>query len=133
MSSKGFHKAIFAALVSSLLLTVFLATPAVAQGDPRGEPVFESQEGSGYEIYEDGTFVIGGDVIGSCDAVLQETQQTGTQPSGEVLRQVEICTEAGFPPEGSESLPETGGPPLSILVASGLLLGAALCSLGIRR
>jgi LPXTG-motif cell wall-anchored protein len=132
MSSRGLRKVLFPTLLPALLVTVLLASPAMAQEEHGGEPVYTSQEGPGYEVYEDGTFVIGGDVVGNCGAVLQETRQTGRDPSPEILRQVEVCTEAGFPPRGSESLPETGGP-LFPIIAIALLLSSALCFLGVRR
>lgn len=135
MSNKGPRKALFLSVLVSLLVAVLLASPAVAvaQGLPKGDPAYTSQEGLGYEVYEDGTLIIGGDVLGSCDTVLQEVQQTGAKPTQEILRQVEVCTEAGFPPPGSESLPETSGPPLLIIATLGLLLSGALCFRGIRR
>ena len=96
-------------------------------------PVFRSREGPGYEVFKDGTLVIGGDVVGHCNAVLQEARQTGAAPGPELLRQVDVCTEAGFPPHGSASLPDTGGPPL-LTAAGALLLGTcALGFLGSRR
>ena len=134
MRNKGHREALFPALLASLLVAVLLASPAAAQGLPEGDPVYTSQEGSGYEVYEDGSLIIGGDVLGSCDTVLQSIQQGPLKPSRETYTQVEICEEAGFSVPGSESLPETGGPPLPIIAALGLLLlGGALCSLGVRR
>ena len=79
-------------------------------------------------MYEDGT-IIGGDVQGSRDMVLQEVQQTGAKPPREIYRQVEACEEAGFSVPGSESLPETGGPSLPVVAAPGLILSCALCRL----
>jgi hypothetical protein len=119
-------------LSRTLLLSIFamllFASPAAAQEE---EPILTSPKDAGkgerYEVFKDGTFVIGGDVVGHCSAVLQEAQQTGTAPSPEILRQVEVCTKAGFPPRGSASLPDTGGPPF-LTVAGALLLGT--CALG---
>ena len=111
---------------------MLLAPTASAQGLPEGEPIYTSQQGSGYEVYEDGTLITGGDVLGSCDKVLQEVQQTGAKPTRGILREVEICEEAGFSVPGSESLPETGGPPVAATLAALLLVGAILL-LGVRR
>lgn len=119
-------------VVVAVLVATLSTGPAGAQEDGTGEPVFVSRQGSGYEVYDDGTFVIGGDVVGSCDAVLQETRQTDMKPGREILRQVEICTEAGFPPPGSAALPDTGGPPL-LAIATAMIAGGFLCVLGVRR
>ncbi len=77
--------------------------------------------------------MIGGDVVGDCGLLLQEVQATGRAPSSELLRQVEVCTKAGFPPPGSDTLPDTGGPPFLIVAAALLLCICALGSLGVRR
>lgn len=132
MSSKGRRKILLLAILPSLLAAALFAPPAAAQGSP-GDLVYKTQEGSGYELYEDGTLIIGGDMNGSCDTVLQEVRQTGAKPDREILRQVEICEEAGFHVPGSESLPETSGPPLLIVAALGLLVGCPLLLLGTRR
>jgi len=55
------------------------------------------------------------------------------KPTQETYTQIEVCEEVGFSVPGSESLPETGGPPLLIIATLGLLLGGASCSLGVRR
>ncbi len=100
--------------------------PILTQGRPRST-------GEGYEVYKDGTFVIGGDVVGDCGLLLQEVQATGRAPSSGLLREVEVCTKAGFPPPGGDALPDTGGPPFSIVGAALLLCICALGSLGVRR
>ena len=95
--------------------------------------MFTSHEGQGYEVFKDGTFVIGGDVVGDCNLLFQEVRQTGRVPTSELLRQVEVCKKAGFPLPGSGSLPDTGGSPF-LIVGGALLLGiCALGSLGVRR
>ena len=72
-------------------------------------------------------------MLGSCDTVLQSVRQGPLKPTRETYTQIEVCEEMGFPVPGSESLPETGGPPLLIIATLGLLLGGALRSLGVRR
>ncbi len=129
ISRDGYRTPLSRVLVLCILATLVFASPAIGQG----KPVFTSQEGPGYEVFKDGTLVIGGDVVGHCSAVGQSARQTGTAPGPELLRQVDICTEAGFPPRGSDALPDTGGPPFST-AAGALLLGTcALGFLGSRR
>ena len=111
MGSKGVREALLPALLASLLAAVLLAPAAAAQGLPEGEPIYTTQRGQGYEVYADGSLNIGGDVLGSCDTVLQEVQQTRAEPTREIYMQIEVCEDAGFPVPGSESLPETGGHP----------------------
>jgi hypothetical protein len=88
-----------------------------------------------YQVLDDGTFIIGGDVVGDCRTLLEDAEASGTAASREVARQAEACTEAGFPPRGAP-LPGTGGPSLA-LVGSAALLGAwmlaPLCRRGLRR
>jgi hypothetical protein len=121
-------------LLLALLAVLLFASAATAQEE---EPILTSpkdaREGEGYEVYKDGTFVIGGDVVGDCGLLLQEVQATGRAPSSELLRQVEVCTKAGFPPPGSDALPDTGGPPFLIVAAALLLCICALGSLGVGR
>ena len=122
-----------------LLLALLLAVPhfASAATAQEEEPILTSPKdarpGQGYEVYKDGTFVIGGDVVGDCGLLLQEVQATGRAPSSGLLREVEVCTKAGFPPPGSDALPDTGGPPFLIVAAALLLCVCALGSLGVRR
>ena len=122
-----------------LLLALLLAVPhfASAATAQEEEPILTSPKdarpGQGYEVYKDGTFVIGGDVVGDCGLLLQEVQATGRPPSSGLLREVEVCTKAGFPPPGSDGLPDTGGPPFLIVAAALLLCICALGSLGVRR
>ena len=121
-------------LLALLLAVPHFASAATAQEE---EPILTSPKdarpGQGYEVYKDGTFVIGGDVVGDCGLLLQEVQATGRAPSSGLLREVEVCTKAGFPPPGSDALPDTGGPPFLIVAAALLLCVCALGSLGVRR
>jgi hypothetical protein len=119
-------------LLTSLLAAVLLAPTASAQGLPEGEPIYTTQRGQGYEVYADGSLNIGGDVLGSCDTVLQSVRQGPLEPTRETYMQIEACEEAGFQVPGSESLPETGGPPVLAALAV-LLAGGAILSLGVRR
>jgi hypothetical protein len=114
-------------LLTLLLAMLLFASPATAQEEPILTSPKDAREGEGYEVFKDGTFVIGGDVVGDYSLVLQEVQATGTAPSPEILRQVEVCTKAGFPPRGGASLPDIGGPPF-LIVAGALLLG--ICAVG---
>jgi len=132
MSMGGVRKASLPVLLAYLLVAALLAPPAAAQG-PEGEPIHKTREGQGFELYADGTLIIGGDVVGSCEALVREARPKPVKPGRELLRQVEACEEAGFPVPGSESLPETGGPILPIFAALGLILGCVLCRLGTRR
>lgn len=120
-------------LLVAVLVAVLAASPAAAQGSSEDEPIYETRKGSGFELYEDGTLIIGGDVAGSCDTVLETFRLTDERPPRDVYKQVEACEEFGFRVPGSESLPETGGPSLPVLAALGLVLSCALCGLAVRR
>ena len=50
-------------LLLAMLAALLFASPALGQE----KPVFTSHEGPGYEVFKDGTFVIGGDVVGDCN------------------------------------------------------------------
>ena len=116
----------------SMLAVLLFASPTTAQG-PEGEPIYKTREGQGFELYADGTLIIGGDVVGSCEALVREARPKPLKPTRDLLRQAEACEEAGFRVPGSDALPDTGGPPL-LIVAGALLLGTCvLGSLGVRR
>ena len=134
---KNFPPTLLTLLLVALPVTVLLAPPAAAQG-PEGEPIYESpegsvREGSGFELYADGSLNIGGDVLGSCETVLETFRRTGERPTRDTYRQVEACEEFGFQVPGSESLPETGGPSLPVVATLGSILACALCLLATRR
>lgn len=97
-------------------MAVLLATPAATQG-PEGEPIYKTREGQGFELFADGTLIIGGDVVGSCETLVREARPKPVKPDREFLRQIEACEEAGFRVPGSEYLPETGGPSLPMVAA----------------
>jgi hypothetical protein len=84
-----------------------------------------------YQVLEDGTFIIGGDVVGDCRTLLEDADVSGTADSPEIAKQVEACTEAGFPPRGV-SLPGTGGPSPALFGAAALLGACVLGSLFLR-
>ena len=126
-------KILFIALAPSLIAVTLLAAPAAAQGS-EDEPIYSTKKGPGYELYADGSIVVGGDVASSCDTVLESFLETNEEdPPRDTYRQVAICEEFGFEVPGSESLPETGGPPLPVVAALGLVLACTLCRLATRR
>ena len=85
-----------------------------------------------YQVLEDGTFIIEGDVVGECRSLLEDAEASGTAQSPEIARQVEACTKAGFPPRGAP-LPDTGGASLALVGAAVVLGVCALGLLGILR
>ena len=134
-----------------LLAAILLATaasPALAQqvAPPDGSafPRNESSLYSGaYEVTEDGDLIYGGDVGFECEDLVRmgapaEPGAEDVAVDGGVVEPltreaVELCAEAGFPPEGARlggsapsgaRLPETGGP--GPPAAMGLLLAGAL-------
>ena len=120
-------------LLLVLPAVLLFAPPATAQEEPILTSPKDARQGEGYEVFKDGMFVIGGDVVGDCNLLFQEVRQTDRAPSPELLRQAEVCKKAGFPPPGSDALPDTGGPAFSIVAAALLLCICALGSLGVRR
>jgi hypothetical protein len=89
-------------------------SPAIAQvADPEGTP------GSPLEVTEDGKLIYGGDVVYECaivgSGIVMPAENSSPEPRAELgrtnRRAIELCTEAGFPPAGTEgdALPETGG------------------------
>lgn len=89
-------------------------SPAMAQAANPGGPV-----GSPLEVTEDGKLIYGGDVVYECAIVgsgivmLAENSSPETRAELERTNElaIELCTQAGFPPAGTEgeALPETGG------------------------
>jgi hypothetical protein len=120
-------------LLLALLAVLLFASPVAAQEEPILTSPKDARQGEGYEVFKGGRFVIGGDVVGDCNLLFQEVRQIGRAPSSELLRQAEVCKKAGFPPPGSDALPDTGGPPLLIVAGALLLCICALGSLGVRR
>lgn len=126
----------FLAAVLSVVLATISVSPALAQlaGDAPPPP--------GYQVKEDGTLVIGGDVVVSCSQVgLEDPYLKAGGP------EARACEAAGFggaagpspggapAPEASASaLPETGGlGSVVALAALVLLVGAGLLAFGVAR
>lgn len=118
------------AAMLSIVLASMSAPPALAQLSGDGPPPPK------YQVKEDGSLVIGGDVVVSCDQIGQEDPYL--QADGPEAR---ACEAAGFgtaagPSSGGAStsdasasaLPETGGPggPVAALVPLALLVGGLL-------
>ncbi len=120
-SAAGRRRISFRVLLACVIVALVCAQPAAAQE----KPVLTSSEGPGYEVFEDGTIVIGGDVVGDCRSLFESAKAAGTQNSKEIQRQVRVCTEAGFPPRGAP-LPSTGGQPILPVAVALLLVGCAL-------
>ncbi len=132
MSGRGVRKVFLHALLTALLAAL-LAAPAAAQGSEDG-PIYTARvDGEPFKLYADGAIVTGGDVVGGCEALVRDAYPKPVEPDRGLLRQVAICEEFGFEVPGSEALPETGGPPLPVVAALGLILSIALCYLGLRR
>ena len=106
----------------SLLILIFVTlsssvgSPAMAQtADPGGT------NGLPLEVTEDGKLIYGGDVVYECaivgSGIVMPAENSSPETRAELERTneraIELCTEAGFPPAGTEgdALPETGGHP----------------------
>jgi hypothetical protein len=128
---------LLAAALFGTLATV-LASPALAQLDLSGNATPPPE----YQVKEDGTLIIGGDVVVSCSQVgLDEQYLTAGGP------QARACEAAGFgtagdgPPDGASTpatsasaLPETGGSgPLVVAFVPLVLLVSGLLAFGIMR
>jgi hypothetical protein len=91
-------------------------SPAMAQAANPGSTI-----GSPLEVTEDGKLIYGGDVVYECASVgsgiVMPAENSSPETRAELERTneraIELCTEAGFPPAGTEgdALPETGGHP----------------------
>jgi hypothetical protein len=100
-------------------LSFWVGSPVMAQtADPGGT------NGLPLEVTEDGKLIYGGDVVYECAIVgsgivmpaENSSPETRTELERTNERAIELCTEAGFPPAGTEGdvLPETGGyPPIA--------------------
>ena len=94
------------------------------------------------EVTEDGTLIYDGDVVFACKDVGSGIVVPGadsravTRKSLERTneRAIEMCTEAGFPPSGTESvvLPDTGGGSLAGFAAVWVLTGYILIRRALR-
>jgi hypothetical protein len=121
-----------AVLAVTLATMLASALPAFADPDPSTRrpqamndvPDFGSAtrvpSNSYYEITDDGFLIYGYDSVVKCESL-----RPGNYTDQDLYEElVEVCTEAGFPPEGT--LPETGGPLPLLLPLALLLLGAGL-------
>lgn len=139
-------KAVLLALV--LLMTVAAAaSPASAQGAQAATPEPSAPAGDDgsfyrdeYEVTEDGTLIIGGDVSFPCEDVSSFGAPAGASSAGratlegETEEYAEVCRAAGFSPDGG-MLPETGGLALPglVLAAGAFGVTGALFALRVRR
>ena len=88
------------------------------------------------EVTEDGTLIYGGDVVIACEEVGSGIVVPGADSSPATrarlertnMRAIAMCTEAGFPPSGTEdaALPDTGAISLTGLAAASLLTSGVL-------
>ncbi len=128
---------LLAAVLFGTLATV-LASPAMAQLDLSGNAPPPPE----YQVKEDGTLVIGGDVVVSCSQVgLEDPYLKAGGP------EARACEAAGFgtaadpssggaatPAASTSALPETGGPGSVVaLVSLVLLVGTSLLAFGVVR
>lgn len=142
MERMAIRGTIWFVVASCALLVATAASPAAAQlagGPPPPE----------YQVTEGGDLIIGGDVQIACDDLLLLAEEQAGQERL-LAEYIEICTEAGFPPQSPDSgasaspdasaspsapaaggtLPETGGPAPVLL---GLGAVAATCGLLLAR
>ena len=117
-----------AVLVVTLAAMLALAAPAYPQEEVvSSEDLAVDQDGNlvgprppEYQVDEDGTLIVGGDVLIDCSAIGLE---------GESAR---ACESAGFPTavdDPSGTLPETGGAPPLLSIGLLLLAGGGLVAL----
>ncbi len=125
------------AAVLSVVLATMPASPALAQLSGDGPPPPE------YQVKEDGTLIVGGDIEVHCSQVgLDEQYLTASGP------QARACEAAGFeiagdgtpsgastPAASASGLPETGGsgPAVVAFVPLALLVGGLLAFGVVRR
>ena len=120
-----------ASVLIFVALSLWVGSPATAQtANPGGAT------GSPLEVTKDGMLIYGGDVVYECatvgSGIVMPADNSSPETRAELertnKRAVELCTEAGFPPAGTEgdALPETGGyPPMAwavLTVAAGFVL-----------
>ena len=99
-------------LLSSAVLAALLSAAPPALADiAEGAPLPPE-----YEVTEDGTLIIGGDVLVDCRAVgtPDDNAPSNPQVQAEINQAVEeerqACREAGFPTYGDDPLPAESGP-----------------------
>lgn len=108
-----------------VIMILVLCAGAQAVAFANVSPNFEE-----YRVTKDGMLFYQGDIAVDCRSLLQAVEERNEV----VERAVEVCTNAGFPPEGSEAmLPESGGLP-RLTVAAAILSGAGILGfIGIHR
>lgn len=109
--------------VKKLAFILIFATPSLPVGSPAMAQAADSGGATGLplEVTRDGKIIYGGDVVYECASVGSGIVMPAENPSPETRaelertneRAIELCTQAGFPPAGTEgdALPETGGYP----------------------
>ena len=131
------RRVLLAAVLSTVLATI-LVSPALAQLDLSGNATPPPE----YQVKEDGSLIIGGDVVVSCHQIGQEDPYL--QADGPEAR---ACEAAGFgtaaspssgdtttPEAEASALPETSGSgPVVALVPLALLVGGLLVFGVVRR
>jgi hypothetical protein len=118
-----------ALILISVALSSSVGSPATAQtANPGGAT------GSPLEVTKDGKLIYGGDVVYECaivgSGIVMPAENSSPETRAELERTneraIELCTEAGFPPAGTQgdTLPETGGS--SPIAWAALALAASL-------
>jgi hypothetical protein len=108
-----------ALILSVVTLSLSVGPPAMAQTTNPG-----GATGLPLEVTKDGKLIYGGDVVYECASVgsgiVMPAENSSPETRAELERTneraIELCTDAGFPPAGTEgdALPETGGyPPIA--------------------
>jgi hypothetical protein len=128
---------LLAAVLFGTLATV-LASPVLAQLDLSGNATPPPE----YQVKEDGTLIIGGDIVVSCSQVgLDEQYLTAGGPAARACEAAGVGTAGDVSPDGASTpatsasaLPETGGSgPLVVACVSLALLVGGLLAFGIVR
>ena len=107
-----------------LAMTLVVATPAFAEPDfATAKPIPGYPD---FEITDNGHLIFQGDVgVGKCGS----TQNFAFLDKSLDKKAVRACEKAGFPVKGSQTqspLPDTGGPPLTLVPIAFLMVGGLL-------
>lgn len=133
-----------AVLVATLVALLALATPAYPQAS--SEDLAADEEGNlvaprppEYQVTEDGTLIVGGDVFVRCAEVGLDDYPPGAddpvvraQIDRSLRESARACESVGFPTAVDNSLgalPETGGAPPLLSIGLLLLAGGGLVAL----